>query len=113
MVPVQPALLTLSDKPAVISAAQDDQTASAEPPDNFIVHSGLNDSLDNTEEEPTSRLKPDSSVPPLPPAPFTLTTETPSNIGLYEAEEQPIIHIVLCLSHQVHSHSGSLLLVCV
>ncbi|GLD62656.1 leucine-rich repeat extensin-like protein 5 [Lates japonicus] len=116
---MDPALLTLSDKPPVINAAQDDQTtsavlwttllsatpsypcsstsspcfspgcaaqddqtASAEPPDNFIVHSGLNNSLDNTEEEPTSSLKPDSSVPPSPPAPLTLTTETPSNIGL-------------------------------
>ncbi|XP_018538288.2 cell surface glycoprotein 1 [Lates calcarifer] len=73
----------------VITTVQDDQTASAEPPDNFIVHNGFNNSLDNTEEEPTSSPQPDSSALSPPPAPLTLIT-TPANTGLDEAEEQPV-----------------------
>ncbi|XP_050932065.1 uncharacterized protein LOC108887413 [Lates calcarifer] len=84
--PVSPA-----DESPVISAVQDDLTASAESHSNSSIHNGLNNSLDEAEEEPTSSPQPDSSALSPPPAPLTFATETPANTGLDEAEEQPVL----------------------
>lgn len=80
----QTSLQTLSDGPPAVTAALDDLTTSVEPLANTDIRNGLNNSLDEAEEQP------DSAVISCTPAPSATLVEPSAGFGLNEPEEQPI-----------------------